>query len=117
VPDHLEQTEHQEREAGGHGQRDQGLDVTARQHAVEHLKHVERRHQHQEIEEQAQPADRRQTLPRFAKGGLQGGRLRTLPHGRLGCWLFSIALASDPARRRATSSPGRARLLRITPAD
>jgi hypothetical protein len=97
VPDRLEQAEHQQSEAGDHGQREQGLDVAARQHAIEHLKHVERRYQHQQINEQAERSDHCQPTPRFAQGGFQGVRLRMLPHGRLGCWLFSVAIAPEPA--------------------
>jgi hypothetical protein len=75
VPDRLQQTEHQQGKTGEHGQRDQGLDVAARQHAVEHLEHVERRDQDQEIEEQAERSDHAKTMPRFAQGRIQGGRL------------------------------------------
>ena len=63
-------------QTGEHGQRDQGLDVAARQHAVEHLEHVERRDQDQEIEEQAERGDHPKAAPRFAQGRIQGGRLR-----------------------------------------
>ena len=81
VPDRLQQTEHQQGKTGEHGQRDQGLDVAARQHAVEHLEHVERRDQDQEIEKQAERGDHAEAMPRFAQGRVQGGRPRLLPGG------------------------------------
>ena len=67
MPDHLERAEYQQRKSGSHGQRHQGLDVAAGQHAVEHLEHVKRRDQHQQIEEQAKCGDHRQPAPHLAQ--------------------------------------------------
>jgi hypothetical protein len=79
--DHFEDPENQQREGGGCGERQERLDVAARQHTIEDLEHIERRNQHQQVQEQAESADHSQAPPRFAKRGLEGGRLNVLPHG------------------------------------
>ncbi len=72
---HVEQPEDEQREAREQRQRSQGIEVAGSPgHPVVDLKHIERRDQHQQVDEQAEAADRGQAASGLAKGGLDAVR-------------------------------------------
>jgi hypothetical protein len=61
---------------GHHRQIDQRLDPECQQHPVEHLEHVDRRHQDQKVDPAAQQRDQRHAEPCLAKHRLAGAARR-----------------------------------------
>ncbi|HEX6962264.1 MAG TPA: hypothetical protein VF175_10385 [Lacipirellula sp.] len=101
-PDRFENPHHGEHRPGQQRQDEQGLVAPARQHAVVDLHHVERRDQHQQVDEEAEPAD--------GDEGIAAGRQRfpdfrlALVHGQP-CVPRPLA-SCDGRRRRTTIRPG-----------
>ena len=62
----VEHAHDEHREAGDDGQKHEGFAAARAKHAVDHLQHVERRRQHQNIYDEAENGDRPQRRPAFA---------------------------------------------------